>query len=81
VALCSSSPNIRSPIHLDGGFANHCLVHDSIPPIDFLGLLAHHRHRHGARTPSRSRFLIAVRLKSCGTRATPAPRTARPHAL
>jgi hypothetical protein len=29
--LCSSSPNLRPSVHLDGGFADHRLVNDSIP--------------------------------------------------
>ncbi len=32
-AVCSSSPNLRSFVHVDGGFADHRLVNDSIPTI------------------------------------------------
>jgi hypothetical protein len=35
-SLCSSSPNLRSSVHLDGGFADHRLVNDSIATIDLL---------------------------------------------
>jgi hypothetical protein len=46
-SLCSSSPNLRSSVHLDGGFAHHRLVNDGIATIDLLRLLARHRHRYG----------------------------------
>ena len=45
-SLCSSLPNLRPSVHLDGGFADHRLVNDSIAAIDLLRLLAYHRHRH-----------------------------------
>jgi hypothetical protein len=31
-SLCSSSPDLRSSVHLGGGFAHHRLANDSIPP-------------------------------------------------
>ena len=46
--LCSSSPNLRPSVHLDSGRADHRLVHDSIPAIDLLRLLAHDAHPHGS---------------------------------
>jgi hypothetical protein len=45
-SLCSSLPNLRPSVDLDGGLADHRLVNDSIPAIDLLRLLAHHRHRN-----------------------------------
>jgi len=44
-SLCSSSPNFRVSAHFDRSFADHRLVHDSIPGERPPRLLAPHRRR------------------------------------
>jgi hypothetical protein len=77
-SLCSSSPNLRSSVHLDGRFADHRLVNDSIAaiPPPSSGPPSASRIATDRGTPSRSRFLTAVLLKSSGTHATPGPQSA-----
>ena len=58
---------------LHGSAAQHRLVYDRVTPIHALGLVADHLHGHGAGTPARSRFLTAVRRKSCKMRPSGSP--------
>jgi hypothetical protein len=79
--LSRRSPSLCTSVHLDRGFADHRLVDDCVPPIDLSVFWPTIAIATDRGTPSRSRFLIAVLRKSCGTRATPADLTARCHAL
>src|SRR5262245_14484660 len=72
-SLCSSSPNLRSSVHLDGGFVDHRRINDSTPARDPIRLLAYlaigtERARRSARvnptgiptTGSSRRALVAA---------------------
>ena len=80
----NGSSHLCTSVHLDRGFSDHRLVHDCIPAIDLLRLLAHHCHRDRPRhavaleVPDRGSPEIVRNANDAGRSNGPLPRLVKP---